>query len=687
MLILQVFLLWLIVSALMVGGAMLFHRFYPSDSPWLGFIVPPLALVALFNFIEHLVAVPSLLILLPLLLGATLWMAVAGKFFKPALVLPTAVFLVCFAFTLAVRCMEPDIMYTSDGISDLNMINNFLQGQTIPPPDTWMPPLRFVSYYDLQHYAASIVDRLLGVDIGHADNISHALLNALVCVAAAGAAHRLSGQKLFATLAMPFLILCASTGSVAYLVLFCHNTDPWLAADLSSGMTHPPDSNPIWSWLANDVPAALHGKTPDEILNHQTLRLQVPGFWTWRDEYHANDAGHLLTILAVLVVAEVFSTRRTTWPWVLGAVMPMLTATASAWALPITTLLCWTMLPKAWFFGRRPGPMSVTMWTLFASVTLLWPAFFDVTSNPHVPGITLIDPLDHVPPMEFLVQWWPIILLWIVTAGCVAVALRAWLQPPADQKQDPKLGVFTRLDKTLTRFGLSLGVIGYLVTVPLMLILIETFTIESRYNTIEKMWGYTWAVGLVGLFPIVASRAGVTGLMVAIVLIAYDSVSMGAFTYNLYSYGSWDNARFHLEGNRYIQHDDQKRRMLEIVGQYKRATFLTGKCAYCYYESPALVVFTGNQTYIAWSWFESNANNPDEATAREKQNNDFYSGDMTDRLDFLRSKQITGVLIWPGDTISDDALASLKKDLAPDYDYIDAKGEGPNNAGVFVKKR
>jgi len=53
MLILQALFLWLIVSALMIGGAMLFHRRFPEESPWFGFIVPPLALVLLLNFIEH----------------------------------------------------------------------------------------------------------------------------------------------------------------------------------------------------------------------------------------------------------------------------------------------------------------------------------------------------------------------------------------------------------------------------------------------------------------------------------------------------------------------------------------------------------------------------------------------------------------------------------------------------------
>jgi hypothetical protein len=272
-----------------------------------------------------------------------------------------------------------------------------------------------------------------------------------------------------------------------------------------------------------------------------------------------------------------------------------------------------------------------------------------------VPDIKLIDPLDHVPLLELAIQWWPIIVLWICTLFYVR--------------------------------SLSFGVRWFLIVVPLMLVFIDTVTIESRYNTIEKMWGYTWAVGLVGLFPIVASRKSAACLIVAIVLLAYDAIRLGSSVRDLFGSGSWDDSRFHLEGNRYLTHDAQKKRLLDVFSQHKHDIFLTGVCDYCYYEAPAVAVFTGNQAYSAWYWFESNANNPDEATARSKQNNDFYSGAMPDRLEFLRNKNITGVLIWPGDKITDDALAALKKDLAPDYDYLDCKGEGANNAGVFVKKR
>jgi len=652
MLILQALFLWLIVSALMIGGAMIFLRLFPEESPWFGFIVPPLAVVLFLNFVEHLVALPVLLYLLPLFLGATVWMAVSGKYFKEPLVLPGAVFLASFAFTFAIRCLQPDIAFTSDGISDLNMVNNFSQGQALPPPDTWMPPYPFVWYYDLQHYAASVTERLLAVKIGVAYNVSHALLSSLICVAGAAAAHRISEGKLWITLAVPFLIESAATGSTAYLVLFCHNNDLWLPFDLSSGMTlpHPNNNaiwqNPIWKYLLWDPrPEILHLDKP------AILRLQVPGFWTWRDEYHANASGHLLTVLSVFLIAEIVALKRSTWPWVLAVIMPLLASTASAWALPITVLLCWVILPVGWFCGRRPASIPSALWMLFGTVTLLWPAFYSTTSSPQVPEITWINPADRTPLLEFLVQWWPIILLWI--CGCLCFR------------------------------QLSFGHRWVLVVVPFMLIGIDMVTIESRYNTIEKMWGYTWAAGLVAFFPFVASRTGVAFRLVSIILLLSAFVSLSSFVHSVCG-GTWDNAAFHLEGDQYINADAQKKRLLQVVGQTRHLTYLSGKCVFCYNEAPALTVFTDNRSYIAWSWFESVTNYINEAQNRDKLDNDFYSGAMTDRLQFLHDNQIAGVIIWPDDNLSDDFLANLRKELEPAYGYIDCKGDGDKNAGVFL---
>jgi hypothetical protein len=214
-----------------------------------------------------------------------------------------------------------------------------------------------------------------------------------------------------------------------------------------------------------------------------------------------------------------------------------------------------------------------------------------------------------------------------------------------------------------------------------MLILIDSVTIESRYNMIEKMWGYTWAVGLVGLFPVVASQRATAYRLIAFILV-FASIPM--FFDHAYNTFKWASHPFKLEGNGYITGDEQSNLMMERVGQTKGTTYLTGHCAWCYNEAPALTVFTGNRSYSAWEWYEERVNFKKEAETRQQQNNDFYSGAMTDRLHFLQSNHIYGIFVWPGDDISDDALGKLKQELASDYDYVDCKGSGQKNAGVFV---
>jgi hypothetical protein len=78
-----------------------------------------------------------------------------------------------------------------------------------------------------------------------------------------------------------------------------------------------------------------------------------------------------------------------------------------------------------------------------------------------------------------------------------------------------------------------------------------------------------------------------------------------------------------------------------------------------------------------------------EAQFRDKQVNEFFAGNSPDALGFLRSNNITAVMVFPEDNIPDDVLQKITGQLAPDYFYIDCKGTDPgmpDNAGVFVRK-
>jgi hypothetical protein len=639
MLILQAFILWLMVSLSVIGGAVAFRRLFPQESPWFGFLIPPIALVIAINFIEHFLALPTLLFFAPALLGFTIWSLSSPRFSKEGLELPSVVFLASFAFTFGIRCLQPDISYTSDGLSDLNKINNFSQGGMLPPIDTWMPPYHFVWYYAFQHYAASVVKRLFHVNLGEAYNTTHALLSALTCVAGAAAAHRLSNGKLWITLATPLLIEAATTGTSAYLFLTIKDCNPWLADNLTGGLDTHPGNNWIWKlWPATGY--------------HERLELQTPGFWTWRDEFHPNSSGHFLTLLAVFVMAEMGFAHRAIWPWVTAALIPALAVVSCAWALPITGLLCGGMVAIALISGRRPVDTGLTLVILTVGLILLWPVFYDVASSPETPGIVATQPQERAPFWEFVIQWWPIITLWI--CGCVLYR------------------------------NLPAAIRWVMVVVPIILIGLEFIGVESRYDTVEKMWGFSYGVAFFALFPFVAQRAGIAYRLVTLVLLLSGFITFCGRMNWAWRWTPMD-ALFHLDGTHYITNDGQKKRIMETMAQVNHTTFLTGKCSdFCYYESPALGVFTENRSFLGWPYFESVVDYSDVAQARQKLTNDFYSGAMTNRLQFLQSNNITGVVIWPDDAIPNDFLAALTTELDPAYQYIDCRGNGDKNAGVFL---
>jgi hypothetical protein len=220
-----------------------------------------------------------------------------------------------------------------------------------------------------------------------------------------------------------------------------------------------------------------------------------------------------------------------------------------------------------------------------------------------------------------------------------------------------------------------------------MLIAIETFNVElGRYNTIEKMWGYTYGAGLVAFFCAVAMRPGVVYRFLTGVLLASAVVSLYGWMHTTLRWIDWQKTAWHLEGDGILRNDPQRARLLQVLSQLHQATLLTGKVEWAYNASPALAVFSGNRTYIAWTYSEEHYGHTVENDFRAGQVNDFYAGKTTDPLGFLTSHSIAAVVIWPDDNIPDDLVATLKGQLAPYYNYIDCRGDGPNNAGVFMRQ-
>ncbi|WP_188149829.1 DUF2298 domain-containing protein [Teredinibacter waterburyi] len=139
------------------------------------------AIVLIMFFIEHFIGLGQLHFLLPVGIataGFVLWKTrkdIKSKDFWRAEI----VFIVAFIYALFWRLAFPSISPSSERMTDLFFISNYLQGVTLPPLDNWNPPHKFDYYYAFQHYGAALLGRIFQLNPGTSYNLSLALIGAL----------------------------------------------------------------------------------------------------------------------------------------------------------------------------------------------------------------------------------------------------------------------------------------------------------------------------------------------------------------------------------------------------------------------------------------------------------------------------------------------------------------------------
>jgi hypothetical protein len=640
MTILRAALLEFLVCYHVIGGAVLFRRFRPRESPWLGFFVPMLALISLLNFVEHFFALPSLGWLLPLTAGGTGWAMLRSRGAWEGLRLPSILFVVAFTYCLIIRGLHPEIPYWTEGLADLARVLDFCLGDKLPPTDSWLPPYPQGGYYTFQHYGASVLMRLFMLDVGTGYNVSYVLLDALICLAAAAIAHAVGGKAWMAA-AMLVLVAASFTGGGAIMMLFgSYGFDPLLAYDLHHGWADP-HHNPLWSLLAADP--------------YQTrTRLFTPGNGIYMPEFHANLGGHFLTLLALLAVVEVARETKSNLPWTLLIVVPVLSVITDTWVVPIVAAFCAGGVLVALLASRRPENPHLVFAASAIVIVLLWPTVMHLTAEavPQAFRVTLKE--ERTWPWLFVEQWWPVYLPWLLL-------LFVWR----------KLTFPARL--------LHGGI-------PLLLIFFEIFTIGDREPTLEKIWSGLFGAGLVVFWSLVFTQRAWPFRVATFAIILISAIAL----VNWWSFSGKGIARgddfFRLQGDVILHDNPVKRRLLQVAARLHGATILTGKSNWGYGLAPALAGFSENRCFVGWTYPEELAGHADEAHARAQFGDDFYAGKVADPLPYLSAHDIAAVLIWPDDQISNEVLGQLKTQLAPDFDYIDCQSDGPDNAGLFLRR-
>jgi hypothetical protein len=631
-----------LVCAHFIGAAVLFRRLFPRESPWLCFLLPVLIVLSTLNFIEHYVALSDLGWLLPLTLGGSLWILLKPGFSWEGMRFPTILFVALFTFMFTLRCISPEITNTNEGVSNLTRILNYSLGGTLPQVDCFLPPYDYGIYYSFQHYGAAILERLFNTDLGSAYNVGYTILLTWLCLTAAGVAHSISG-KMWVALASMLVVMSSWTGSCPFLI-FLH---PWYGGDydLSTNLNRDwgnPDGGPFSRFY-------IHGAIPPP-----ALLLQPPLINLYWGEFHSTLGGNFATVAAMLAVCEVFKAQRTNWSWIALFAMPLVSIVTSSWFFFTVALICSGSFIVALIAGRRPQSWKFTCIGCILAAVLLWPFIYTITGIGTPVKFSWTLPEEHTPLWMFLIQWWPVFLPWLLLC-CV----------------------WTRVD-AMARW--------MLIALPVLFLLAEYVTIGDRKLTTEKLWASIYTFGLVTLVPMVLARKGLLFRVMGAILVLLSPICLGETIYAYYPNPLTVTYIARLTGNQWIQDDAQKKRLLQVLGQLHGQTILPGKSYWNFSQSPAVVDFSENRCWVAYTFHEYHCGRGAEADYRSKLNNNFYDGKIGDPLSFLKGNNIAAVMIWPEDAISDQQLKQFQDQLSSEFFYIDCKMGGTNNAGLFIRQ-
>ena len=640
MLILRVFFLGFLVCAHVIGAAVLFRRLCPRESPWLGFVVPILGLLATLNFIEHFVALPNFGWLLPITLGGSIWAIVKPGLAGDGLRFPSVLFILIFAFMLLLKSLSPEIPNFTEGTGNMTRILNYSLGGTLPPIDCFLPPFDYGGYYSFQQYGASILKRLFTLDLGTAYNLSFAFLLAWLCLLAGGVAHSITEKRWIAVATM-MVVLAGATGSTIFLFFFGpHGVDFGLATDINDSWSDKA-RNPFWWLCARDQ-------------YHPGLKLLPPTYTLYYSEFHANLGGSFITIAGLLASSEVFKAARSNWTWICLIVLPMMVIITSAWFFFIVLFFCGGSLLLALSAGRRPRDWRWMVAAGMVGLVLLWPSVWGILSNPAPQSFHWTRPDERTPLWMFALQWWPIYLPWIFLCF-------VW-------DRLPLFGRWVHLAWAV------------------LMIAVEFCTFGDRGLTTEKMWGALFGAGLVTLVPMIFVQRGIIFRVLTVLLLVTNGLCLGGWLKSIYYDPLNRSQYFRLQGDSFLVDQPQTKRLLQTLSVLHGATILPGKSYWAYNEAPALIGFTENRCYVAYFHQEDQAGHNGEAEYRSSLNNEFYRGTLASPLAFLRANDIAAVLIWPDDQISDDLLQKIQSEIGSAYFYVNCKMDGPHNAGVFMRQ-
>jgi uncharacterized membrane protein len=548
-----------------------------------------------------------------------------------------------FFYCLAWRYTFPDIDYSEDKMPNFALIESYMRGTRLPPPDLWLSPFRANCYYSFQHYGAALMGRLLGVGPGVSYHLAFCTLVGFLTLLMGSCISMFCSWTVGRWVAMLSLLLggCGIAVFVHLLIREPYSID--IVRFLGGAIVH----NGLTP-LGQKVSQMM--STPG--VEPRDLPMEPLSYFLTKGDFHPPLAGFLLLAYAVALIAALETgsdqSRRGLYQALLAATVP-LSLISNAWILPLQCLLV-----GGWFaFGVIRGERKCVVAGLAGAAiatALEYPFLLQFTqqaigSNASI-GFT--SHVDHTPLLGWLLTFWPVLGILVLAA-------------------------FSRERRPLSIFFIVIWGIALIAT--------EFFYNHdiyggsyARFNSTLKWWQWVYAGIVVTLGALnLGSRSrlcryGTLVLILPTLAFAYDLETQFSNARRESVAKKADSAIGHLSGAMWIERDPVVRDMIVELSNRPDGITLESGLRMENTESPAVTLFAGKQSFLGWPWLEEAWRGPFlEVNQRFLQINSFYDGTMANPLEWLLHNDVTYVLWLPSDN------SDLNARFLPLYERIKSR--------------
>jgi uncharacterized membrane protein len=637
-----------------------------------------LVLVLVLFFIEHFVGLGRLHWLLPFTsFGAAfiLWKQ-QGQLKERGFWRAEIVFTLAFLYAFGWRFLLPNIDATSERITDLYFISNYLPGTTLPPLDNWYPPHKFNFYYAFQHYAAALLGRFFGHDVGTAYNLAFALLMTLpiTLVWSIGCqfiAHRWARLLLVAALVFggtgfsPLLHLvfrgpeAPAEASESALQMYRHaqSIDAFRHIIMTARFIGDSDEKAHQDNSNKAMAAVIFPlRKPSADFQLRVLPLENFGYQFFLGDYHPPLGSFFLLLLTLALItcielghASLLSEA------LLGLTAPVMLIT-NTWLFPLQCfLLCGWIVYRCW---TKQAPNL--LWLIGGGVIgglLIYPFLTDFSSNALSTPIKLVTADDHTPIARFIALQWPILLLMGLSA----------------------------LENKRRKLSVAL-----IFTFGIMLLLSECIYIDDptggkyiRTNTVMKWWGWIYVGSLASMGAIcLGSSCPWIRWPAVLVMLLINVTAYDVGRYLIYT-GKQDAGR--IQGHYWATKNPVNRDMYNFLQQRPRGIVLENVPKDAYMESSTYAVFNNKPVLLGWPshikvWHGDFA----QVWSTVQDIRAFYDGKLTNEVQWLLAKEVRYIVLSPKDDASHFDMINSR--IRSHYSWFGFNRDGERPVGIWARR-